>query len=316
MAILSFSEKLLVELNKYYMRHFKKLRLLILLWAGLHGVVSAAPEPHVQTQLALLEATTPGILGIAAIDTGTGQQINYHAYQSFPMGCTSKTIGVAAVLARAMKQPDLLYKIIKYPASALQEWSPVTKKHLADGMSVQQLCAAAIMFSDNTAMNLLLAQVGGLTGINAFARGIDADGYFQMDHNWPAEAAASPASRQDATTPATMENLLSQLLLGQVLAPTARKQLLDWLHHSVTGYARIRAGVPSGWAVMDKTGTGSRYGTTNDVAVIFPPHCRPLIFSIYYSSDIDTSPTREDVIAKATRILVRAFSLSDSCLKP
>ncbi|MEG3731533.1 serine hydrolase, partial [Escherichia coli] len=41
------------------------------------------------------------------------------------------------------------------------EYSPVTEKHLTDGMTVRELCSAAITMSDNTAANLLLTTIGG-----------------------------------------------------------------------------------------------------------------------------------------------------------
>ncbi|WP_310909872.1 serine hydrolase, partial [Escherichia coli] len=35
------------------------------------------------------------------------------------------------------------------------------EKHLTDGMTVRELCSAAITMSDNTAANLLLTTIGG-----------------------------------------------------------------------------------------------------------------------------------------------------------
>ena len=112
-----------------------------------------------------------------------------------------------------------------------------------------------------------------------------------------------------------MEERLQKIALGTVLTSTQREQLLTWLKQNVTGNARIRAGVPKGWIVGDKTGTGSYYGTTNDIAVIWPPHCSPLVVTIYYSSDKKDSPKREDIIANATRILIHEFSHTDLCIK-
>lgn len=268
----------------------------------------------VAAQLAALEASSGGRLGVAAVNTGNNHRIEYRAYEYFPMGCTSKVIGVAAILKKSMVDNQLLQETVKYQQSDLTNWTPITEKHLAEGMTIAELCAAAISYSDNTAMNLLTQILGGPAGLNTFARTID-DKDFKLDHWWPDEALASPASGEDATTPAAMEKSLRQLILGDVLALPQREMLISWLKSNVTGDARIRAGVPKDWIVGDKTGTGFHYGTTNDIAVIWPPHCQPIVLTIYYSNNDKKAPKRDDVIASATRIVIDAYAQSDRCIK-
>ncbi len=278
----------------------------LLLIVAMPAFASAEPE-SVQEQLAQLEATTGGRLGIAAIDTGNNQRIEYRANESFPMGCTSKVIGVAAILKQSMQDGQLLQQRIKYKKDDLTNWTPVTGKHLIDGMTVTELSAAAISYSDNTAMNLLLKKIGGPAEVNAFAHSIH-DQHFKLDHWWPDEALANSASNQDATTPAAMEESLRQIIFGDVLAKPQRDMLISWLKQNTTGDARIRAGVPQGWVVGDKTGSGFHYGTTNDIAVIWPPKGAPIIVTIYYTSDKRDAPKREDILAAATRILINSFA--------
>ena len=268
----------------------------------------------VQEQLAHLEASSGGRLGVAATDTGNNQQIQYRADESFPMGCTSKVIGVAAILKESMKNHHFLQERIKYKKDDLVTWTPITEKHLVDGMTIAELCAAAISYSDNTAMNILTKKLGGPEGINKFARSIH-DMHFKLDHWWPKVALSSPASREDATTPAAMEESLHKLVFGDVLAISQREMLITWLKNNVTGNARIKAGVPHGWVVGDKTGTGYHYGTTNDIAVIWPPKCDPIVVTLFYTSNKKDAPKREDVIASATKILITAYAGTDQCIK-
>ena len=61
------------------------------------------------------------------------------------------------------------------------DYSPVSEKHLADGMTVGELCAAAITMSDNSAANLLLATVGGPRRIDCLLRQIG-DNVTRLDH--------------------------------------------------------------------------------------------------------------------------------------
>ena len=90
--------------------------------------------------------------------------------------------------------------------------------------------------------------------------------------------------------------------------------LRPWLKKNTTGASRIRAGIPKTWLVGDKTGTGD-YGTTNDIGIIYPPGCKPIVISIYFTQGIKKAKPREDVIASATKIVIEAFSKKDLCLK-
>ena len=274
---------------------------------------ASAKAGSVQKQVANLETASGGRLGIAAINLGNNERIQYHANESFPMGCTSKVIGVAAILKQSMRNRQLLHERIHYTKNDLTNWTPITAKHVQDGMTVAELCAAAISYSDNTAMNLLTQKLGGPKGLNTFARSIH-DEHFKLDHWWPDEALASPASRQDETTPAAMEESLRKIVFGNVLGKSQQDRLIAWLKRNTTGDARIRAGVPKGWIVGDKTGTGFYYGTTNDIAVIWPPKCAPIIVTIYYSSNKKDAPKRDDVLASATRMLINSFAQTDQCI--
>jgi beta-lactamase class A len=61
---------------------------------------------------------------------------------------------------------------------------------------------------------------------------------------------------------------LRALTLGPVLSPASRQQLVAWLVANQTGDKRLRAGLPAGWKVGDKTGSwgDGKVGTTNDIA--------------------------------------------------
>lgn len=287
-----------------------------------HTVLLSALSTHalatslesVSAQLAQLEASTGGKIGVAAINTATQQRIEYHAKELFPMGCTSKVIGVAAILKKSMTNKKLLSDKIHYKNEDLLEWAPITKKNVGNGMSNASLCSAAISYSDNTAMNLLVKQIGGPAEVTTFARSIN-DKQFNLVHGWPDEAFAVPGTGKDATTPAAMTDSLSKLTLGTILAAPQRAMLLTWLKNNTTGNARIRAGTPKTWVVGDKTGTGFNYGITADTAVLWPPKCAPIVMTIYYFNKNKNAQKRDDVIASATKIILPAFAQSDSCIK-
>jgi len=270
---------------------------------------------QIQKKIATLEANSKGRLGVFAVDTANSKQIQYRTDERFPMGCTSKVMGVAALLKQAMTNHTLLNQKITYTEKEVETagWAPVTSKHLNTGMTMLELCKAAIMQSDNLAMNLIMKKIGGPKAVNDFARSIG-DSQFRLDRWYPEEASAIPGDLRDTSTPKAMVNSFKSLLIGKSLAPMQRKLLLSWLIKSTTGYSRIRAGIPKGWVVGDKTGSGD-YGTTNDIAIIWPPGCSPIILGIYFTQDKKDAHRRNDVLASVTRDVIRQFAQTDQCIK-
>jgi beta-lactamase class A len=125
-----------------------------------------------QAQLAKLEQTLAGSLGVFALNTANGKQLSYHGDEYFPMCSTFKVILASAILKRSTQIDGLMQQRIKYQQSDLVTYSPITKQHIEDGMTVDALCAAAIQYSDNTASNLLMKILGGPGAVTTFARSI------------------------------------------------------------------------------------------------------------------------------------------------
>ena len=272
-------------------------------------------SPSIQKQLAELEASSRGRIGVHVINTANNTYLSYRANERFPTGCTSKVIGVATILHNSMSDGTLLSQTISYTKKDLTDWSPITEKHLSSGMTVEQLCAASISYSDNTAMNLLVTKMGGLEQMSRFAHSIG-NTSFRQDNGWPEEAySGGTGDLKDSSTPKDMANSLQKLAFADVLAKPQRNMLVSWLKSNTTGDLRIRAGLPRGWIVADKTGTGGAYGTTNDLGIIWPPKCAPIIMAIYYTSDAKDAEKREDVVASATQLLINKLAQSDQCIK-
>lgn len=84
--------------------------------------------------------------------------------------------------------------------NALVPWSPISEKYLTTGMTVAELSAAAVQYSDNAAANLLLKELGGPAGLTAFMRSIG-DTTFRLDR-WELELnSAIPGDARDTSSP-------------------------------------------------------------------------------------------------------------------
>ncbi len=269
-------------------------------------------QDTVLQQLATLESSFGGKIGISAVDTGTKQKIQYRGKERFPFCSTFKLMGVSAVLKKSMSNKELLQDKITYTKQDIVPYSPMTEKHITDGMTVAELCKAAITLSDDTAINLLMKKIGGLDSVNHFARSIG-DKEFHLDR-WEVDLnTAIPGDKRDTTTPIAMQQSLQKVALGNALAKPQQMQLQEWLKANTTGEHRIRASVPQGWVVGDKTGTGD-YGTANDIAVIWPAKCDPIVMTIYVTQNKKDAAPVDEVIAKATTILINEFAKQDKCI--
>ncbi len=273
--------------------------------------LAASPPISLQNKLAQLETSAKGRIGVYAINTRDNTHLQYRADERFPFCSTFKFMAVSAILKQSMSQKDLLQKKIIFHKNDLFVYSPITEKHTDTGMTVAEFCAATLMYSDNTAVNLLMKEQGGLHAVNAFAKSIG-DHSFRLDRYEPDLNSAIPGDLRDTTTPKAMAESLQRIVLGNVLDQNKKSILQTWLKHNTTGNFRIRAGVPKNWIVADKTGTGD-YGTTNDIAVIWPPACPPIVMAIYFTQQQKNARFRDDVIAKATALLINEFVAQNEC---
>jgi beta-lactamase class A len=283
-------------------RILTSLAALPLLGCSLGIATESDPTPLALAQLAELEKSLNGRLGLFAWDTGTGRQLRYHADDAFPFCSTFKVLLVGAILAQEVVSPGLLQQSIQLRPADLVTYSPITEKHRDEDVTIAALCAAALQYSDNTAANLLIKQLGGPEAVTAFARRLG-DQHFRLDR-WETDLnSAIPGDRRDTTTPAAMGQDLHSLLLGKALPASQQTQLRQWLLGNTTGNKRIKAAAPGDWLVGDKTGTGS-YGSTNDVAILWPPQREPIVLAIYATRTNKEAQPREDVIVSATEAVI------------
>ncbi|ABB10876.1 MULTISPECIES: PEN family class A beta-lactamase, Bcc-type [Burkholderia cepacia complex] len=273
--------------------------------AAVAAATAASRDAETFDALAVLERSAGGRLGVCAIDIASGRRVEHRQNERFPFCSTFKAMLSAAVLAQSVDRPALLQQRVTYTKADLVNYSPVSGKHVDDGMTVAALCEAAIQYSDNSAANLLIKLLGGPSAVTAYARSIG-DDTFRLDR-WETELNdAVPGDPRDTTTPAAMAASLNALMLGGALPAAQRAQLVAWMRGNKVGDKRIRAGVPAGWTVADKTGTGD-YGTTNDAGVVWSPSRAPIALIVYYTQASADARAKEDVIASVARIVVQAL---------
>lgn len=261
----------------------------------------APPAPPNTDRLSELERRFDARLGVYAVDTGSGRELAHRADERFAMCSVFKALAAAAVLQR--NPPEYLEKRVRFTEADLIDPSPVAAQHVAEGMTIRELCDAAVRYSDNTAGNLLLADVGGPAGITSFARSLG-DGVTRLDRTEPELNTAVPGDERDTTTPRAIAGSFRALVLGDRLDPADRTVFTEWLVGNKTGDERIRAGLPASWRVGDKTGTGS-YGTANDVAVVWPPGAAPIAVAVLTSRAAEDATRDNALLAEAAAVVAQ-----------
>ena len=215
-----------------------------------------------------LECRHGGRLGVAVLDSASNRRIAHRGDDRFALCSTYKFLAAAFILARVDRKEESLSRHIIYTRDYLVPYSPITEKHLGEGgLTVGEICEAAVTLSDNTAGNLLLDSFGGPSALTAYIRSLG-DNITRLDRREPGLNEASPDDPRDTTTPAAMLKIMRKTIVGTFLSTSSREQLIAWLVASKTGDKRLRAGVPKGWRVGDKTGSGAN-NATNDIAVIY-----------------------------------------------
>ena len=218
------------------------------------------------------------------------------------MGSALRLVAAAAVLGRVDAGTDRLERRIPYGPADLLDYAPVTSAHVGEGgMSLGDLCAAAVSWSDNTAANLLLEVIGGPAGFTQYARSLG-DTVTRLDRNEPTLNTAIPGDERDTTTPLAMLRDVQAVLLGGKLSDLSGRALEAWLIGDKVGDQRLRAGLPPSWRVGDKTGTGDN-GTANTIAILWPPDRAPILATVFYTGSSASAEAR-NAVHKETGALI------------
>lgn len=247
-----------------------------------------------------------GRLGVAALDTQSGRRLAWRGDERFVYCSTFKAFLAAATLLRVQAGEERLDRIIPITAADMISHAPVTEPAVGSELTVEALMKGTVEVSDNPAANLLLTAMGGLGPMQAFYRGLG-DQLTRVDRFEPEMNRLD--GDKDTTTPNAAVGNLERLLVSETtpLSAESKALLLRWMLDSPTGPARIKAGVPAGWRVAHKTGTGG-YGPTNDIGVLFPPEGAPVVLAIYNHATRETADAAaEAAIAEATRRVIREF---------
>ena len=311
--------------------------------APLHAQALPAPvavQPaSLAQQLRAIAAVPRGRVGIAAIDFATGRTVAVHGNERFPMASVVKLAVAAAYLAevdasrRSLTRAITLDESIRSGSDGIGRLMP----HPGVTLSAANLIELMLTVSDNTATDMLIADLGGTAAVQRWldrnrVAGVRIDreiarlvldnlglpivpGKTAAQTLWASDplsveartvaVAGFDSDPRDTATPIAIARFLARIDKGEMLSPTSRSFLLEVMARCRTGADRIPAGLPAGTPVAHKTGT--LLGISNDVGIVTLPDQRRIAISVF-TRGIAEGPARAKVIADATRAVAAAWT--------
>ncbi|QIV94463.1 class A beta-lactamase [Allofrancisella frigidaquae] len=286
-------------------------KIIIFLSSLIHITITFATSNSIEisNQIAKLETGYGGKIGIYLIDYNNKSHFGYNENFYFPICSVYKFLVVGAVLKESMETPNLLNKKIKINENDIIGYTPITSKNIDKKLTIAEL-SKATMLSDNTAANLLIKKLGGLKNLNKFIQSLgDRDTIITADE--PAINNVNLRDNLNKTTPRIIAKDLNKVAFDKKILNKKNQSLFKkWLQENDTGKNRIAFNIPEEWKIGDKTGT-CEYGTTNDVAIIWPKNKKPIIISIFYTQVDKNAKANDIVIQKITKILLDNLKYDD-----
>ena len=256
-------------------------------------VERSAQEEWLDDQLFALGTGLEGKVGIAVYDPARGRMMHYNGTQLFPQQSVSKLwVALSALDMADAGRLDLSETATVRNGDLAVFHSPIRQSVAAQGSfttSYADFISRALTQSDNTANDMVLRRVGGSDAVRrvlarkgfadirfgpgerpmqsaiaglewrqAYALG---DTFFEVRKTVPRDVRAAAFDAYvddpvDGASPVAIASALARLAAGELLSDTSTARFLGWLGEVKSGPNRLKGGLPEGWSIAHKTGTG------------------------------------------------------------
>lgn len=287
-----------------------------------------------------------GYVGVAVHDVERRRTVTFNGSELFPQQSISKLwVALAALQQVDAGRLDLAEAAHIGFGDLTLFHQPVRQFVVANGAyrtDYADLMARAIIESDNTANDMLLKRVGGPDAVRAAIKraGIGAIRFgpgeramqseiaglawhqsYAVGRNFYHARAQVPEMQRriafdayvtdpvDGASPRAIALALGRLVRGELLQPATAAHLLALLERVRSGPNRLKGGVPEGWRIGHKTGTGQvlRYEQAgyNDVGILTAPDGRRYSIAVMIGRTAVPVPQRMEMMHAVVRSVVR-----------
>jgi beta-lactamase class A len=302
--------------------------------------------PALQARLDKLIATYREPVGVAVTDVASGWTAQVDGLGRYPQQSVVKlwvALAVMDAVDRGALKLDQTVTLRREDRSVF--YQPLGAKIGAHGYAttIEDLLRRALTQSDNTANDKLMDEVGGPGAVSAVLarKGVSGIGVGGPERvlqaktaglDWRPELAgwrfkearaklpdavrdralvAYLADPPDGAAPAALTSALAALKRGELLSHASTDTLLGLMGEARTGYRRLRAGLPPGWSIAHKTGTGPDWrGASvgiNDVGLLTAPDGRTFAVAVMMRETKKPLPQRMALMQKVSRAIVEQW---------
>ncbi len=306
-----------------------------------------AESASLQKELEAVAAKNDGRLGACILVSMGVVPACVNGSQLFPLQSVMKLLVAAAVLHAVDRGNCALEERIELSAGDIspgpREFARLITKKGSYISTVEELVRRSIVDSDSTAVDALIARLGGISAVQTFLKQKKM-AHIRIDRTerelqaesagltWTAEFAdldkfeaalqsletdrrnaawnAHQIDPRDKASPEAMVHFLQLLVTGQLLSVSSTAKLLAIMEQTATGKDRLRAGIPPTWRVAHKTGTGRSWQgvteTTNDAGILTAPDGTQIAVAVFVSGSRASDKQQASVIADVARLVVNS----------
>jgi beta-lactamase class A len=301
-----------------------------------------------QARLDELTAAYGEDVGVAVTDVSTGWTAGVDQNRPYPQQSVSKLwVAIAVMKAVDEGRIDPEASVTLTDADRSVFFQPVAYSIGKTGYTtrISALLRRALVESDNAANDRLMREMGGPEGVadalkDMGLKGVKVGAYerdlqartagltwrAEYGTGWNFQAARQDlpmAARQaamdayladplDGASPAGITAALAALSRRELLSADSTERLLDLMHAARTGPRRLKGGLPGGWSIAHKTGTGQDFRGysvgINDVGLLTAPDGRTYAVAVMMRQTRKSVPQRLAFMQAVTRAVAEQWA--------
>lgn len=245
-------------------------------------------------------------IGVYALNTATDEEITFNEDKRFAYASTFKALSSAMLLEKTPHNE--LNKKVHVSKEDIVPYSPVLEKFINKDISIKKLIEATMLYSDNTANNMIIEELDGYKEVNKRLKSLD-DKTTKPSRMEPELNNYNPKSNRDTSTPQAFGKTLNKLINDGRLSKENKTFLIDLMINNKSGDTLIKKGAPKNFKVADKSGQAITYASRNDVALVYPKgESKPIVLVIYTNKEGKTDKPNDKVVSETAKVVLEKFN--------
>jgi len=270
-------------------------------------LLSACSTADATTQdLKKVEDKYDANIGVYALNTATDEEITFNEDKRFAYASTFKAVSSAMLLEKTPHNE--LNKKVHVSKEDIVPYSPVLEKFINKDITIKKLIEATMLYSDNTANNMIIEELGGYKEVNKRLKSLD-DKTTKPSRMEPELNIYDPKSNRDTSTPQAFGKTLNKLINDGRLSKENKTFLIDLMINNKSGDTLIKKGAPKNFKVADKSGQAITYASRNDVAFVYPKgESKPIVLVIFTNKEGKTDKPNDKVVSETAKVVLEKFN--------